>query len=130
MVWPVRMSASLYRHYCMPCPFVYWHWQGFSTDDVDRPLSILLYNSLATVIGILKDREILVHERLLKEERLIAMGKSLAAVAKTPLVLLGGVARQLLKKFNTNDLDRKKQSFQNPAAQAIHTDGMALVGRV
>ncbi|WP_459947678.1 hypothetical protein [Desulfocastanea catecholica] len=41
---------------------------------------MVLYNSLATVIGILKDRENLAHERLLKEERLGAMGKSLAAV--------------------------------------------------
>lgn len=92
-------------------PFVYLHWQGFSPDDFDRLLSMVLYNSLATVIGILKDREILTHERLLKEERLVAMGKSLAAVAhdiKTPLVVIGGFARQLRTKFNTNDPDRKK----------------------
>jgi len=70
-----------------------------------------LYNSLATVIGTLKDREIIAHERLLKDERLAAMGKSLAAVAhdiKTPLVVIGGFARQLQNKFNTNDPDRKK----------------------
>jgi len=92
-------------------PFVYLHWQGFSPDDFDRLLSMVLYNSLATVIGILKDREILAHERVLKEERLVAMGKSLATVAhdiKTPLVVIGGFARQLHKKFKTYDPDRKK----------------------
>lgn len=92
-------------------PFVYWHWQGFSPDDFDRLLSVALYNLLAAIIGIMKDREIVAHERLLQDERLSAMGKSLAAVAhdiKTPLIAIGGFARQLQKKFNDNDPDRQK----------------------
>ena len=61
-------------------PFVYWHWHGFSSDDLDRMLSVALYNSIAAFIGVLKDREIIAHERLLKAESLAAIGKSLAAV--------------------------------------------------
>jgi len=92
-------------------PFVYWHWQGFSSDDFDRVLSVTLYNSIAAFIGVLKDREIIAHKRLLKAESLAAMGKSLAAVAhdmKTPLVVIGGFARLLQKKFNNDDPDREK----------------------
>jgi signal transduction histidine kinase len=92
-------------------PFIYWHWNGFSSDDFDRILSMVLYNSIATFIGVLKDREIVAHERLLKAECLAAIGKSLAAVAhdmKTPLVVIGGFARQLQKKFKTDDQGHEK----------------------
>ncbi|MBU1117324.1 MAG: hypothetical protein KKE09_19550 [Bacteroidetes bacterium] len=88
-----------------------WHWQGFSPDDFDRLLSLALYNLLAAVIDIVKNREIVAHERLLQDERLAAMGKSLAAVAhdiKTPLIANGGFARQLQKKFKRILRDRPK----------------------
>ncbi|MBN1226421.1 MAG: hypothetical protein JXA79_05480 [Deltaproteobacteria bacterium] len=95
-------------------PFVYWHWHGFSSDDFDRMLSVALYNSIAAFIGALKDREIIAHERLLKAESLAAIGESLAAVAhdmKTPLVIIGGFARQLQKKFKNDDPDREKSDI-------------------
>lgn len=95
-------------------PFIYWHWQGFSSDDFDRMLSMALYNSIATFIGVLKDREIVAHERLLKTESLAAIGKSLAAVAhdmKTPLVVIHGFALQLQKKFKHDDPDREKSDI-------------------
>lgn len=95
-------------------PFVYWHWHGFSPDDFDRILSVMLYNSSAVLIGVLKDREVIANERLLEAERLAAMGKSLAAVAhdiKTPLVAIGGLARRLQKKFKNNDPDLEKSDI-------------------
>jgi signal transduction histidine kinase len=95
-------------------PFIYWHWNGFSSDDFDRILSMALYNSIATFIGVLKNREIAAHERLLKVECLAAIGKSLAAVAhdmKTPLVVIGGFARQVQKKFKTDDQDYEKSDI-------------------
>jgi signal transduction histidine kinase len=95
-------------------PFMYWHWQGFSSDDFDRMLSMALYNSIATFIGVLKDREIVAHERLLKTESLAAIGKSLAALAhdmKTPLVVIRGFTLQLQKKFKHDDPDREKSDI-------------------
>ena len=87
-------------------PFAYWHWQGFSPDDLDRILSVALYNSLAAFIGVLKDRETILHERQLKTESLAAMGKSLAAVAhdmKTPIIAIGGFSRSVLKRLKEGD---------------------------
>ncbi|MBU1420845.1 MAG: hypothetical protein KKI15_20400 [Proteobacteria bacterium] len=107
------LAASLGITGCY-LPFVYWHWNGFSPDDFDRMLSVTLYNSIAALIGVLKDREIIAHERLLKAESLVAMGKSLAGVAhdmKTPLVAIGGLARLLQKKFKNDDPDREKSDI-------------------
>jgi signal transduction histidine kinase len=104
------LAASLGITACY-APFVYWHWLGFSPDDFDRILSVLLYNSSAVFIGVLKDREVIANKRLFETEGLAAMGKSLAAVAhdmKTPLVAIGGLARRLQKKFKDNDPEREK----------------------
>ncbi len=95
-------------------PFVYWHWHGFSPDDFDRILSLALYNSAAVLIGVLKDREMVIHKRLLQAEGLTAMGKSLAAAAhdmKAPLVAIGGFTRQVLKKIGKNDPAHDKLAF-------------------
>jgi hypothetical protein len=62
-----------------------------------------VYNFVATFIGVLKDREIVARERLLKAEGLAAIGKSIAAVAydmKTSLVVIGGFTRQLHLTLN------------------------------
>jgi signal transduction histidine kinase len=56
-------------------------------------------------LGVLKDREIVARERLLKAESLAIIGKSLAIVAhdmKTPLVVIGGFTRQLPKKIKND----------------------------
>jgi signal transduction histidine kinase len=104
------LAASLGITACY-VPFVYWHWHGFSPDDFDRMLSVALYNFLAAFVGVLKDREVIANDRLLKTESLAAIGKSLAAVAhdmKTPLVAIGGLAWRLQKKFTNDDPDREK----------------------
>lgn len=107
------LAASLGITACY-LPFVYWHWHGFSPDDFDRLLSVALYNFIAAFIGVLKNRETIAHERLLKDESLAAIGKSLAAVAhdmKTPLVAIGGLARRLQEKFKNDDPDREKSDI-------------------
>ena len=90
-------------------PFVFLHWQSFSPNDLDRILSLLMYSGLAVLTGVLKDRETGSHEKLLQAENLAVMGSSIAAVAhdmKTPLVLVGGYARRILKKMGDKDPSR------------------------
>jgi signal transduction histidine kinase len=92
-------------------PYIAMHWQGFVLVDLDRILSMALYNFTAIIVGILNEREAIASEKLLKTESLAAMGKSLAAVAhdiKTPLVVIGGFARQLSKKFTDCDSINEK----------------------
>lgn len=104
------LAASLAVTVCY-APYVVIHWQGFSLVDLDRILSMALYNLTAVIIGILKEREAIANEKLLKTESLATMGKSLAAAAhdiKAPLVVIGGFARQLRKKFTDYDPNNEK----------------------
>jgi len=92
-------------------PYVIQHWQNSSMNDFDRVLSLLLYNSLAVFSGFLKDREAVSRQKLSEAESLIVMGKALAAAAhdmKTPLMLIGGLARRILKKIDNKDMAREK----------------------
>ena len=92
-------------------PFIFQHWQGGDAQDLDRLLSLMVYNGLAILVGVLKRREIRTQEKLLQTENLAVMGKSLAAAAhdmRTPLMLIGGFARRILKKMDNNDPDRQK----------------------
>ena len=87
-------------------PFIFLNWQGFSANDLDSILSLLLYNGLAIVVGALKNSETKAQKALLQTENLAVMGRSLAAAAhdiRTPLVVIGGLARRLLKKTNHED---------------------------
>jgi len=92
-------------------PFIVQHWQNFSPNDLDRILSLLLYNGLAVLTGVLKGRETAAREKLLRAENLTVMGRSLAAAAhdmKTPLMLIGGFARRILKNMGDGDPARMK----------------------
>ncbi len=87
-------------------PFIFLHWQGFSARDMDSILSILLYNGLALLVGGLRDRETAARKRLLEAESLAVMGRSLAAAAhdmRSPLMLIGGFTRRILKKMDAKD---------------------------
>lgn len=91
-------------------PVIFSHWQSFSPRDLDRILSVLLYNALAVLAGILRGRETAAQKQLLQIETLAVMGRSLAAVAhdmKTPLVAIGSCARRLMMK-STNDQEKEK----------------------
>ncbi len=106
----IAMATSFAITVCYS-PYIAMHWQGFSLVDLDRLLSLALYNLSAIIIGLLKEREAIAREKLLKTESLAAMGKSLAAVAhdiKAPLVVIGGFARQLKKKFTDHDPNHEK----------------------
>ena len=70
-------------------PVVVMHWQGFSPEDLDKFLEIILFNVVASVMGILSDRE-KARERE-KQESILAMAGTIAHELNTPLqVVLGG----------------------------------------
>lgn len=107
------LAASLGVMFCY-LPFIYRHWENFSASDFERILSVLLYNAAAVVVGIMRDREIRIQQQLIRSENLAAMGRSLAAVAhdmKTPVVVIGGLARRLQKRFAEGDRDREKSTL-------------------
>lgn len=87
-------------------PFIFQHWQNSSMNNLDRILSILLYNGLAVLTGVLKDQRTAVQKKLLQAESLALMGRSLAAAAhdmKIPLMLIGGFAKRILNKMGNQD---------------------------
>jgi two-component system sensor histidine kinase HydH len=87
-------------------PFIFRHWQNFSPNDLDKVLSLLLYNGLAVLAGVLKGRETAAQKKLLQVETLAVMGRSLAAAAhdmRTPLVVIGSCARRIVKKLGDKD---------------------------
>ncbi|MFP7753115.1 sensor histidine kinase [Thermodesulfobacteriota bacterium B35] len=92
-------------------PFMIWTWENFSSADIDRMVSVALYNGLAVLVGILKRRETAAQEKLVQAEGLVAVGRSLAAVAhdlKAPLVVIGGLTRRVWQKLTDGDPAREK----------------------
>ncbi|GBE13637.1 sensor protein ZraS [bacterium BMS3Abin13] len=92
-------------------PYVFRHWQGGSPYDFDKLVSVGLYNGLAVLVGILRNREMAASERLLQARHLASVGRSLAAVAhdmKTPLVVIGGLTRRVWEKMAADDPAREK----------------------
>jgi len=83
-------------------PLTVMYWNHFSTDDLTRVVEIILYNAIAIVMGVLKDREQQQHEELIKAESLAAMGKAVSSAAhdlKTPLIAIGGFANLVMSRL-------------------------------
>ncbi len=103
-VLAVSLSISL-----LYLPLLYAFWGGFSADDLDKILVLILYNAAAVIVGSLKERERTRQEQLRQKDRLAAMGKAVSCVAhdmKTPLIAIGGFARLV-----QNHIDRKSSDF-------------------
>lgn len=97
----VAMSLFISAMYL---PFILIHWNQFSFEDFCRISSIVIYNSIALILGLLRDWERIKQLRITETESLAAMGRALSAVAhdfKTPLIAIGGfsnvVARELAR---------------------------------
>jgi signal transduction histidine kinase len=83
-------------------PFTFIHWDGFSAGDFNNVMELMLYNGLALIIGILKDRENAEQKRLREAESLAAMGKAVSSLAhdlKTPLIAIGGLSRLIRNRL-------------------------------
>src|SRR5574342_33146 len=62
-------------------PFTVIHWHGFSADDFNSVMEMVLYNVVALILGMLRDRETKVQGRLRESERLASMGKMVSCLA-------------------------------------------------
>jgi signal transduction histidine kinase len=92
-------------------PLILIHWQGFSSNDFDKIMELILYNVDAFILGFLRDRQRIEHERYVKVESLAAMGRALSGVAhdmKTPLIAIGGFSKMVQRNFQDDDPSYKK----------------------
>src|SRR4030067_2347030 len=92
-------------------PFTIMHWEGFSGDDFNNVMEMVLYNAVGVILGILRDRERAGQRRLREFEGLASVGKAVSALAhdlKTPLIAIGGLSRSVLKSLEKDRPSRKK----------------------
>jgi signal transduction histidine kinase len=81
-------------------PYSLLNWQGFSTDDLNRLLEILLYNIVAITMGILQDR----HRARAREklEVIQALAGTVAHEMNSPLFVAIGNLELLQGDFDQN----------------------------
>jgi two-component system sensor histidine kinase HydH len=87
-------------------PFTFLYWGGFSAGDFNNVMELVLYNAVAVILGILKDREKVEEKRLREAESLAVMGKAVSSLAhdlKTPLVGIGLLSRLMQKRLKEED---------------------------
>jgi len=92
-------------------PFILLTWDGFSPDDFNRLMELLLLYIVGLILGLFTDRERIAMKKILKTEKLAAIGRALAGVAhdlKTPLIAIGGYTRLVQKKMKKGDPDYRK----------------------
>jgi two-component system sensor histidine kinase HydH len=86
-------------------------WQSFSLDDFHRLSEGALYIGVAFILGFLVERERKKQRVLVRVRSLAAVGKAVSEIAhdmKTPLMAIGGFAKQVSKKLEPDNPDRKK----------------------
>jgi signal transduction histidine kinase len=92
-------------------PFLMFHWQAFSAELFDKSLEGCLYIVVAVVLGLLVERERAEHKARMETERLAAVGKTVSEIAhdmKTPLMAIGGFARQAARGLDADDPNKTK----------------------
>jgi len=78
-------------------PLVVSHWQGFSPEDLNKSLEIILFNVVAVVLGILSDHEKKREQE--KRESILAMAGTIAHELNSPLQVVLGNAQLLQDDF-------------------------------
>ena len=92
-------------------PHVMEQWEGFSLEEFHRILEGALYIIISLILGFLVEREKRKQRALLRSERLAVVGKAVSEIAhdmKTPLMAIGGFARQVSKDLTQDDPNQKK----------------------
>jgi len=104
------LTASIGITICF-LPFIFLTWDGFSPDDFNRLMDLLLLYIVGLILGLFRDREKRAQKKILKTEKLAAIGRALAGVAhdlKTPLIAIGGYTRLVQKKMKKDAPDYRK----------------------
>ncbi len=92
-------------------PYIIINWEGFSPNDFNKIMMLLLFLVLSAVFGVIADREKARQKALREAESLAAMGKAISGVAhdmKTPLIAIGGFAKSIHKKLSEDDSNYEK----------------------
>jgi signal transduction histidine kinase len=92
-------------------PFVTLHWENFSWLDFERLLEVVLYVVVALILGYLVEKERAEHRARLENTRLAAVGRAVSEIAhdmKSPLMTIGGFAKQVSSTLQTDEKARKK----------------------
>lgn len=92
-------------------PHAIRQWQWFSLEDFHRLSEGVLYIGIALILGFLVERERKKQRALVRVRSLAAVGKAVSEIAhdmKTPLMAIGGFAKQVFKKLEPDNPDRKK----------------------
>lgn len=92
-------------------PHAIRQWQWFSLEDFHRLSEGVLYIGIALILGFLVERERKKQRTLVRVRSLAAVGKAVSEIAhdmKTPLMAIGGFAKQVFEKLEPDNPDRKK----------------------
>ncbi len=87
------------------------HWKGFSPDDFNSIVEMVLYNVVGGTLGELRDREQVKERNLRESESLAAMGRAVSSLAhdiKTPLIAIGGFTSWVKKHTEENSPCQEK----------------------
>jgi two-component system, NtrC family, sensor histidine kinase HydH len=87
-------------------PFTVMHWKGFSESDLNNIIEMILFNVVAVMLGVLRDRERAEQKRSREVEGMAAIGRAMSGVAhdmKTPLIAIGGFSRLVQGKLQKCD---------------------------
>ena len=106
-------------------PHAIRQWEWFSLDDFHRLSEGVLYIGIALILGFLVERERKKQRALIRVRSLAAVGKAVSEIAhdmKTPLMAIGGFAKQVFKKLEPDNPDRKKLGLV--IEEAAHLESM------
>lgn len=105
-------------------PFTFLYWKGFSAGDFNNVMELVLYNAVAVILGIIKDRERKEQKHRREVERLATMGQSVSGLAhdmKTGLIAIGGFSRLLQKHLPSETAYRGKLDIIIAETQRLET---------
>ncbi len=92
-------------------PLVVIYWQGFSVNDFDQILGLLLFNIVAIILGVISGREKVSLKALQEAETLATLGGVVSGIVhdmKIPLVAIGGYARSMKRRLADQDPNHEK----------------------